>query len=623
MDSETPVNLFIASGEVFGDALSGAAAAVAERGPVLLVRKDSIPPSIAAELERLTTYRIVILGGPNTISPAVEKQLRSYDARIVERWDGVDRYATSAEISRNVFRAGVGTAYVASGEVFPTASRSAPTPESGEGPVLLVRQKSIPAPIVEELTRLKPKRIVVVGGSSTIDPALVSALARYTTGSVERWAGDDRYATASAVSAHQFPADAQHVVITSGEVYADALSGAPAARFRGAPILLVTRDRIPAATAAELRRIKPYWITILGGTNSVSDAVRAELDSYAAPVKAQECAQTFYLTAPRKGSRETMWKQIPTKRKRRHRTAVAASLLTAFAMTAPLGLAHSATPSNDPTCGGDPATGSPTVFRLSGAWSTWEGGSEARDFVRQALASMETERNIYGTKLTDWEETTGTGQDVTFKIANLPPGVAGEASCQSGEITFDSDFVASATAGNIRNAVRHEAMHYFGAAHTGEEDSRDGLIAGMKTCANGYNAANIIAQDDAATLQYVSDTTFSADPGFESTTHYYGLSGAPTATVLSGGGAGGSYRLRYKSTANGQSVYETTRAMLGHTSDFSIVARGRARGLPGIEAGTFYMQLWSRWVEYPHNNALACTPNQYTRAGILNPNGLR
>lgn len=105
------------------------------------------------------------------------------------------------------------------------------------------------------------------------------------------------------------------------------------------------------------------------------------------------------------------------------------------------------------------------------------------------------------------------------------------------------------------------------------------------------------------------------------TTHYYGLSGAPTATVLSGGGAGGSYRLRYKSTANGQSVYETTRAMLGHTSDFSIVARGRARGLPGIEAGTFYMQLWSRWVEYPHNNALACTPNQYTRAGILNPNG--
>ena len=283
MDSETPVNLFIASGEVFGDALSGAAAAVAERGPVLLVRKDSIPPSIAAELERLTTYRIVILGGPNTISPAVEKQLRSYDARIVERWDGVDRYATSAEISRNVFRAGVGTAYVASGEVFPDGLAVGPTPESGEGPVLLVRQKSIPAPIVEELTRLKPKRIVVVGGSSTIDPALVSALARYTTGSVERWAGDDRYATASAVSAHQFPADAQHVVITSGEVYADALSGAPAARFRGAPILLVTRDRIPAATAAELRRIKPYWITILGGTNSVSDAVRAELDSYAAP----------------------------------------------------------------------------------------------------------------------------------------------------------------------------------------------------------------------------------------------------------------------------------------------------------------------------------------------------
>ena len=42
--------------------------------------------------------------------------------------------------------------------------------------------------------------------------------------------------------------------------------------------------------------------------------------------------------------------------------------------------------------------------------------------------------------------------------------------------------------------------------------------------------------------------------------------------------------------------------MLGDTAGYYAFASGRARGLPGIEAGTFYMQLWSRWIQYPDND---------------------
>lgn len=101
---------------------------------------------------------------------------------------------------------------------------------------------------------------------------------------------------------------------------------------------------------------------------------------------------------------------------------------------------------------------------------------------------------------------------------------------------MDSDFIRDATAGDIRNGVRHEALHMFGAHHTGEMDSRDGFISTLKTCKSGYNLENVLTQDDAISLQYVSDTgykNFGADPGFESSTHFYGLSVTMRSTCSS------------------------------------------------------------------------------------------
>ena len=59
---------YIASGRVYTDALSGAPVAGKNDNPVLLVDTTKIPSSIAAELTRLQPGRIVVMGGPNTIS---------------------------------------------------------------------------------------------------------------------------------------------------------------------------------------------------------------------------------------------------------------------------------------------------------------------------------------------------------------------------------------------------------------------------------------------------------------------------------------------------------------------------------------------------------------------------
>ncbi|MDO9396819.1 MAG: cell wall-binding repeat-containing protein, partial [Herbiconiux sp.] len=111
---------YVASGEVFPDALSASAAAGEEDAPVLLVQKGAVPAAVDTELRRLMPDRIVVLGGLNTVDATVETALGTY-ADVVERIDGVDRYATSAAISENVFSPLRPVVYVASGEVFPDA----------------------------------------------------------------------------------------------------------------------------------------------------------------------------------------------------------------------------------------------------------------------------------------------------------------------------------------------------------------------------------------------------------------------------------------------------------------------------------------------------------------------
>lgn len=92
----------------------------------------------------------------------------------------------------------------------------------------------------------------------------------------QRLSGSDRYATAIAVSNEFDPfnaAPATYVYIASGANYPDALSAAPAAAKREAPLLLTPPTALPAAVAAEITRLDPENIIVAGGPGAVSNAV--------------------------------------------------------------------------------------------------------------------------------------------------------------------------------------------------------------------------------------------------------------------------------------------------------------------------------------------------------------
>lgn len=196
----------------------------------------------------------------------------------VVRLAGPDRYATGAALSRSAFGSNVPAVYIATGTNFPDALAAGPAAASRGGPVLLVARDVIPGPTAAELDRLRPSRIVLLGGESAVSASVEARLRSYaTTGSVQRISGPDRYATAAALSAATYGAGQEQVLIATGLNFPDALAGAALGR----PLLLVSATGLPGPTAAELSRLRPRQIVLLGGTGVISSEVEAQLRRFA------------------------------------------------------------------------------------------------------------------------------------------------------------------------------------------------------------------------------------------------------------------------------------------------------------------------------------------------------
>lgn len=273
--------VFVATGASYADALAGGPAAAKSGSPVVLVERDRVPEATRTELERLDPAQVRLLGGTGAISAEVEEELAAMGAE-VSRLRGDSRYATAAAVSAAHFDAGVPVAYIASGEGFADALSGGAAAAALGGPVLLVQPDAVPAATDQELRRLAPGRIVVLGGTSAVSDDVVAEL-RAHSDEVRRVSGADRYATSAAVSRDAFSGTQETIFVATGASFPDALAGVPAAGALGAPLMLVEPDRLPAEVAAELDRLRPKRIVILGGERSVSQRLERELRSYQIP----------------------------------------------------------------------------------------------------------------------------------------------------------------------------------------------------------------------------------------------------------------------------------------------------------------------------------------------------
>ncbi|HYP72993.1 MAG TPA: cell wall-binding repeat-containing protein, partial [Microbacterium sp.] len=258
-----------------------APAAGAAGGPVLLASRDAIPEVVVAELRRLAPKRIVVVGSEASLSAAVARQAAALTTGSVERLAGIDRYGTSAAVSADAVAPGAPVVYLAAGADFADALSVAAAAGDAGVSVLLTERDSLPGAIKEELARLSPDRIVVIGGVDRVANSVIDEAAGFTTGEVSRIAGVDRYATAALVAKATTTAPVAQVYLTIGTQFPDALSGAAAAAATGSRILLTQGESLTLAAQQAITELQPARVLVLGDEASVAAETARLAGSYA------------------------------------------------------------------------------------------------------------------------------------------------------------------------------------------------------------------------------------------------------------------------------------------------------------------------------------------------------
>ncbi len=211
-------------------------------------------------------------------------QAESLGCRTVEmpieaaRLAGANRYETAVEVSRAYNDpAAVDTVYLATGERYPDALALAPAAAQEGGALLLTPQSALLGVVADELQRLTPDAVVIVGAEDSVSAEVEALVAAALPGAtLERLAGANRYETAVLIAREVFP-DATTAYVASGRLFPDALSAAPVAAAADAPVLLTPAGSLPESVRAYLEESGIASTVVAGGEPSVSAEVAAQL----------------------------------------------------------------------------------------------------------------------------------------------------------------------------------------------------------------------------------------------------------------------------------------------------------------------------------------------------------
>ncbi|MGD8168661.1 cell wall-binding repeat-containing protein [Herbiconiux sp. P16] len=201
----------------------------------------------------------------------------------VDRISGTDRFAVAVAVSKAAFADRAPVVYVATGANYPDALSAGPAAVKEGGPLLLTDGTALPAAVKAEIQRLKPSKIVVVGGVNSVSAAVFTQL-KALQPNVVRVAGADRYEASRNLVEYAFGASgADLAYVATGANFPDALSAGGAGGSQDAPVLLVPGNQgtIDGPTKALLGDLGVDSIIIAGGPNSVSEGIRSALGTIA------------------------------------------------------------------------------------------------------------------------------------------------------------------------------------------------------------------------------------------------------------------------------------------------------------------------------------------------------
>lgn len=196
------------------------------------------------------------------------KALNSSGQIVPTRIAGKNRYESAAQISREQFT-NAKKVIVVNSQKYADAL-SATTLSDGRYSILYTEKDTLPTATRNEIQRLNPIEVYLLGGKQSISDGIESILKKYAN-KVTRIAGKDRYETSAKVAAMS---NKKNIVIASGENFSDPLYASSYAYSNNAKILLSSGKTLSRETRDYLLRNKSKIgnVTVVGGGKSISSS---------------------------------------------------------------------------------------------------------------------------------------------------------------------------------------------------------------------------------------------------------------------------------------------------------------------------------------------------------------
>lgn len=185
------------------------------------------------------------------------------------RLGGTDRIGTSVTISQEGWSS-ADVVVLATAEDFPDALAAAPFAKQYSAPILLTDPNQLSQATADEIKRLNPSTIALIGGTGAISQGIEDELKAQDKECV-RIAGQDRYQTSLEIA--QYLDAPQDVFIVSGENFPDALSIASYAAAHGDAIILSEQDGLGNDALEYIQALGVANSYLIGGTGVLSQDI--------------------------------------------------------------------------------------------------------------------------------------------------------------------------------------------------------------------------------------------------------------------------------------------------------------------------------------------------------------
>ncbi|MCE4652897.1 cell wall-binding protein Cwp10 [Clostridioides difficile] len=192
----------------------------------------------------------------------------------VKKLKGADRFETATKISQSCWTKS-DTVVIVNGEDKSMVDGLTATPLASvkNSPILLSSNEKLPQKTVEELKRLNPSKVIVIGGNNSMPNSVVEAIKAVNSKiSVQRIGGDTRYQTSINIAKEiDKTNNVSKLYIGAGNGEADSLSIASLAGKEKTPIVLTQKDGVDNEAEQFIKSNKVSNIYFIGGIEKISN----------------------------------------------------------------------------------------------------------------------------------------------------------------------------------------------------------------------------------------------------------------------------------------------------------------------------------------------------------------